>query len=324
MWCFRINKTPHTGFLPQSSCRLLGAEGMGCLRQEEALHFLLPGKIVLVCCLFWLCSSVLSASGRPEPEIAKAYFEIAQAYTDTEKYDKAAEFYQKAAKDPEHKNAAEFNLARVYGLQGDWKKARPILERQYAQAPGNVLLLKAYAYSLAATGKHSRAIEMYRKLYEDDKENPDSALSYARILVFTKRYDEAQTFINELKTVFAETNEKKVLDELEEQIKKALEKPEKEATLEESTAAKPEAEQTAGTEDIPPAEKGDSPAETVKPETGQPAPKTGKKTIPVAEITGTDEQYSGKPPSIAGKETAAQNAGKTGITEKENNGAKNK
>lgn len=197
-----------------------------------------PGRIRRLCCLFaLLCTAAgLSAAGRPDAETAKAYFEIAQAYSDVAKYDKAAEFFQKAAKDPGHKNAAEYNLARVYGLQGDWKKARPILERQYAESPGNVLILKAYAYSLASTGKHDRAVEMYRKLYDGDKENPDSALSYARILVFTKRYDEAQTLIEELKVAFAETNEKKVLDELEEKIKKAKEAPEK-ADSADSTAA---------------------------------------------------------------------------------------
>lgn len=249
MWCCRTNKEP-----------------------------VQRGRIRRLCCLFaLLCTAAgLSAAGRPDAETAKAYFEIAQAYSDVTKYDKAAEFFQKAAKDPGHKNAAEYNLARVYGLQGDWKKARPILERQYAESPGNVLILKAYAYSLASTGKYDRAVEMYRKLYDGDKENPDSALSYARILVFTKRYDEAQTLIEELKVAFAETNEKKVLDELEEKIKKAKETPEKADSADSAAepaakpnAAKPDSDKPAAPEADPAATP--TPDAPAKPDAAQPA-----------------------------------------------------
>ena len=179
--------------------------------------------------LFFITAAGLFAKGNVDSETAKAYFEIAQAYTEVSKYDKAAEFYLKAAKDPAHKNAAEFNLARVYGLQGDWGKAKTILERQYKAAPGNVLIAKAYSYSLAATGDEARACEMYKKLYDEDSENPEAALNYARILVLSKRYDEALSFIAELKTRFTESTENKAIAELEEKIKKAQEEPEKEA-----------------------------------------------------------------------------------------------
>ena len=115
----------------------------------------------------------------------------------------------------------------MYGLQGDWTKAKPILERQYKEAPGNVLILKAYAYSLAATGDEARACEMYKKLYDEDSENPEAALNYARILFLAKRYDETLSFIEELKTRFTESAENKAIAELEEKIKKAREEPEK-------------------------------------------------------------------------------------------------
>ena len=169
----------------------------------------------------------MCAKGNADSETAKAYFEIAQAYTEVSNYDKATEFYLKAAKDPAHKNAAEFNLARVYGLQGDWGKAKSILERQYKAAPGNVLIAKAYAYSLAATGNEAYACEMYKKLYDEDSENPEAALNYARILILSKRYDEATSFITELKPRLTESADNKALAELEEKIEKAREKPEK-------------------------------------------------------------------------------------------------
>ena len=179
---------------------------------------------VLIVC--FTASVGLFAKGNVDSETAKAYFEIAQAYTEVSKYDKAADLYLKAAKDPAHKNAAEYNLARVYGLQGEWTKAKLILERQYKEAPGNILILKAYSYSLAAIGDEARACAMYKKLYDEDSENPESALNYARILILAKRYDEATSLIEELKTRFTESTETRALAELEEKIKKAQEEPE--------------------------------------------------------------------------------------------------
>ena len=184
-------------------------------------------KTILFLLLFFIAAAGAFAKGNVDSETAKAYFEIAQAYTEVSKYDKATEFYLKAAKDPAHKNAAEYNLARVYGLQGDWKKAKSILERQYKEAPENVLIAKAYAYSLAATGNEARACEMYKKLYDEDSENPEAALNYARILILSKRYDEATSFITELKPRLTESADNKALAELEEKIEKAREKPEK-------------------------------------------------------------------------------------------------
>ena len=182
---------------------------------------------ILFFLLFFITAAGLFAKGNVDSETAKAYFEIAQAYTEVSKYDKAAEFYLKAAKDPAHKNAAEYNLARVYGLQGDWGKAKNILERQYKDAPSNVLIAKAYAYSLAATGDEARACEMYKKLYDEDSENPEAALNYARILILSKRYDQALSFIEEMKPRFTESTENRAFAELEEKIKKAQEEPEK-------------------------------------------------------------------------------------------------
>lgn len=206
MWSYRINKGSTAQFIRIRTAALK------------------TGFIALL--LSMLCAAAAGAKGKIDEDLAKEYFEIAQAYTETAKYDKAVSFYLKAAKDPAHKNAAEYNLARVYGLQGDWQRARPILERQYQEAPGNMLILKAFAYSLAATGDEVRACEMYKNLYESDLENPESALNYARMLIFAKKYEEATALITELKTRFTENAEKKVLDELEEKIRKALAPPE--------------------------------------------------------------------------------------------------
>ena len=176
-------------------------------------------KNILFLLLFFIAAAGAFAKGNVDSETAKAYFEIAQAYTEVSKYDKATEFYLKAAKDPAHKNAAEY-------IEALRKKAQAG-ERQYKEAPENVLIAKAYAYSLAATGNEARACEMYKKLYDEDSENPEAALNYARILMIAKQYDEALSFIKDLKTRLTESADNKALAELEEKIKKAQEEPEK-------------------------------------------------------------------------------------------------
>ena len=228
MWCFKINKCideraaqSTAGAAVQRITAINSAEGVRNIAAQ------IPKNSILFFLLFFITAAGLFAKGTVDSETAKAYFEIAQAYTEVSKYDKAAEFYLKAAKDPAHKNAAEYNLARVYGLQGDWGKAKNILERQYKDAPGNVLIAKAYSYSLAATGDEARACEMYKKLYDEDSENPEAALNYTRILILSKRYDQALSFIEEMKTRFTESTENKAFAELEEKIKKAQKEPEK-------------------------------------------------------------------------------------------------
>lgn len=228
MWCFKINK--RVDVIAAQSAAVAAAQRITAVNSAEGICNIadrVSKNGILFFLLFFITAAGLFAKGTVDSETAKAYFEIAQAYTEVSKYDKAAEFYLKAAKDPAHKNAAEYNLARVYGLQGDWGKAKNILERQYKDAPGNVLIAKAYSYSLAATGDEARACEMYKKLYDEDSENPEAALNYTRILILSKRYDQALSFIEEMKTRFTESTENKAFAELEEKIKKAQEEPEK-------------------------------------------------------------------------------------------------
>ena len=236
MWCFKINK--RIDETAAQSTAVAAAQQVTAVNSAEGGRNIadrVPKSGILFFLLFFITAAGLFAKGNVDSETAKAYFEIAQAYAEVSKYDKAAEFYLKAAKDPAHKNAAEYNLARVYGLQGDWGKAKNILERQYKDAPGNVLIAKAYAYSLAATGDEARACEMYKKLYDEDSENPEAALNYVRILILSKRYNQALSFIEEMKTRFTESTENKAFAELEEKIKKAQEEPNKDGRVQNKT-----------------------------------------------------------------------------------------
>ena len=296
MWCFKINKPIDervvqltTGAVVQRITAVNSAEDVYNIVDR------VPKNSILFVLLFFITAAGLFAKGSVDSETAKAYFEIAQAYTEISKYDKAAEFYLKAAKDPAHKNAAEYNLARVYGLQGDWEKAKNIFERQYKEAPGNVLIAKAYAYSLAATGDEARACEMYKKLYDEDSENPEAVLNYARILILSKRYDQALSFIEEMKTRFTESSENKAFAELEENIKKAQEEPNKDDKVQKKndTADSTESRPEKGASDSKSGQGATKPAETgtVKNEDSQTKSSADSKTsssTPVKPVAGTE------------------------------------
>ena len=296
MWCFKINKRIDervvqltTGAVVQRITAVNSAEDVYNIVDR------VPKNSILFVLLFFITAAGLFAKGSVDSETAKAYFEIAQAYTEISKYDKAAEFYLKAAKDPAHKNAAEYNLARVYGLQGDWGKAKNIFERQYKEAPGNVLIAKAYAYSLAATGDEARACEMYKKLYDEDSENPEAVLNYARILILSKRYDQALSFIEEMKTRFTESSENKAFAELEENIKKAQEEPNKDDKVQKKndTADSTESRPEKGASDSKSGQGATKPAETgtVKNEDSQTKSSADSKTsssTPVKSVAGTE------------------------------------
>ncbi len=215
-------------------------------------------KLLLCTAAVLLCTiPQLFAKGRTDTEFAQDCFELAQGYAEVSKYDKAIEWFRKAAKDPDHTNAAEYQIARMYAMKEDWKKAAALLEPHYKKAPENTVIRTAFAYTLAAAGETERAVSMYKTIYENDRENPEAACNYIRIMIIAKKYDNAQTLLETVKTQFVENNEKKILDELEEKIKKARTE----------DAEKKEAEKKAAADT----------AASSKTKTGKTAPKSKKK-----------------------------------------------
>ncbi|MGP1576871.1 MAG: tetratricopeptide repeat protein [Treponema sp.] len=186
-------------------------------------------KKLFICTVLAAASAAAFASGRTDSKLAKDYFELGQAFAEVSKYEKAIEYYQKAAADPAHKNAAEYNLARVYTLQNDWGNALKLLEKQYKTAPDNSMICNAFAYTLAASGNAERAANLYKAIYDKDKYNPEAAFNYVRILIAAKKYQEGLTFLESIKTDFPENTEKRIYDELEEKLHKLLEPPKDEA-----------------------------------------------------------------------------------------------
>lgn len=167
--------------------------------------------------LLILISLPLFAKGQSE-NLSAEYFEIANAYSEVKNYEKAIFFYKKSAADKQYKNAAEYNLARVYALQNNWNDASALLERLYRLEPDNQLIVSAYAYSLVGVGKISAAKNIYDRIAQADRENPTKRLDYIKLLIFAKDYQTAQVELETALADFPSAKERPEFEALQKQI----------------------------------------------------------------------------------------------------------
>lgn len=186
----------------------------------------LKNRKLFLAAIFFVIASAAWSKGKTE-NTAGEYFIIAEAYADLKKYVKAIEFYKKAAADESYANSANYNLARMYGLNNQWMQAAEVLKLLYNEAPSNGKIATAYAYALASSGDFDGAAGIYENIYSENKESPEHSFNYVRILIAVKKYEDAAKLLNELKETFTEDAEKKIIDGLEETINKIV-NPEKE------------------------------------------------------------------------------------------------
>ena len=176
-----------------------------------------------------ISSCALIGGGTIRQELAAEYLELADAYAAVEKYQKAATFYERAAKHPGFFNATQYKLARMYALLGKWADAVLVLEPLYLQEPDNILLSNSYAFALVSSGQLEKAFPIYERNYNENKANPVQALNYAEILLLAERYDDATATIAVLREQFGDVEPMNSLDDLEKRIKSAVERKAKEA-----------------------------------------------------------------------------------------------
>lgn len=167
--------------------------------------------------MFFFVFLFVYAKGKTE-NLAGEYFSIAEAYAELKKYDKAIEFYGKAAKDSQYTNSANYNIARMHGINNRWSEASSILETLYMKAPDNEKISSAYAYALASSDNFEKAVIVYENIYSANKDSPQHSFNYVRILIAAKKYKEAESLLEDLKNIFVEDSEKKIIDELKKTI----------------------------------------------------------------------------------------------------------
>lgn len=168
--------------------------------------------------LFALVSCTAMNAGTLKKELAAEYLELADAYTEVKKYDKAATFYERAAQHENYYNTTRYKLARVYALDKKWQEALTVLEPLYVLEPDNLLISNAYAYALLSAGEKDKALPIYEKNFADNAQDPVQARNYAEMLLIAERYQDARDTVLQLREEFGDAEYLSDLDDLEKRI----------------------------------------------------------------------------------------------------------
>lgn len=183
--------------------------------------FLLVGVAV-----FATLSCTVMNSGTLKKELATEYLELADAYAEVKRYDKAADFYERAARHENYYNVTRYKLARVYALAGKWQETIAVLEPLFAQEPDNLLISNAYAFALLSAGENEKALPIYERNYLENTQDPVQARNYAEMLFLAERYEDARGIIAKMREEYGDAEYLTDLDDLDKRISKAEEKAE--------------------------------------------------------------------------------------------------
>ena len=174
---------------------------------------------LLLCCS---CSStgsffanLFSGSAQVSSEtLAAEYNDISSAYYDLKKYDKAAEYYEKTQSLLTAENLTiTYNLARIYAMQNKWAEAEEYYERIFDRDPNNTSVGMTYAYVLAKQGKTMEAGAIYRGFYERNPVDKKMLANYILVLLELDEDIAASDLLDELKTLDAESEEVRKVEE---------------------------------------------------------------------------------------------------------------
>lgn len=134
--------------------------------------------------------------------IATEYYGIAEAYMDVKKYDKAAEYYVLAMRNPELKLTASYKLARSYALAKNWEKATECYNELLALDPDNAMLKTSLAYITAMSGDVDKGIMQYRDLITENPYDQNLLESFVALLISVGRGEDAEESFFILKEKF--------------------------------------------------------------------------------------------------------------------------
>jgi tetratricopeptide (TPR) repeat protein len=144
--------------------------------------------------MFSVCLSCSCASGKGAAS-AEEYYSLGQAYFDLGKYDEAERWFNRAKAADKTKAASEYNLGRIAFEQGRYGEALHIFDGILADDPGNVLALKAAAYTRIKTGELEKAESLYSRVLALVPESADDGYNYALVLSALNKNDKAEEIL---------------------------------------------------------------------------------------------------------------------------------
>lgn len=165
--------------------------------------------VILLSLFFTNCQTaghlpVPGESGIVKRKVASEYLAIADTYNELEKFDKAIEYYELAAKDKTIHWAAYYKLARCYAMNKQYTKARKMYFVLYKRDTKNIDLQLSLAYLYAMEGNLDKAEIIYAYLWKVNPNSPDALINYIDILIANKKYAQANSFLGFLKERFSD------------------------------------------------------------------------------------------------------------------------
>ncbi len=153
--------------------------------------------------------------------IAKEYYNIAEAYSDLKKYDKAISYYKLSMRDSNLYSAAYYKLGRTYVLTEKYSEAEKVFVDLLKSDEENQTFKISLAYIYGKTGKYEKACGLYSSLLETNPDDSTILQNYIYILIAQDNFTEAETQFLILKQKFPELKE---LEEIQKLIYKNLDK----------------------------------------------------------------------------------------------------
>jgi tetratricopeptide (TPR) repeat protein len=167
-------------------------------------------KLVISFGLSFVIGSCISWGGGTDVS-AEEYYSIGMAYFEMGKYDEAEKWLIRAKSRDKTKTASEYNLGRIAFEGKRYDEAAKYFEAVLKRDPGNVLALKAAAFTYIKNGDFAKASEKYKKLLALVHESSDDGYNYALVLFAMKKYDEAEQVIKNHEYAVLDNNDSLLL-----------------------------------------------------------------------------------------------------------------
>ena len=151
--------------------------------------------------------------------IASEYYQIAEAYADLKKYDKAIIYYKRAMRDSGFKKASYYKLGRMNVLSNNFDEAEKIFKNLLKTDSENQTLKMSLAYCYGKNRKITKALKIYSDLLVQNSDSSDIMVNYIYLLIADDNLEEAQSQLLILKQKFPDL---KQAEDLQNKIYKSL------------------------------------------------------------------------------------------------------
>jgi len=151
---------------------------------------------VTACMLVGIALGLVSCASTKNAGSAEEYYALGTAYFDMADYDKAKQWFSKAAAYELTRRSAEYNLGRIAFETGAYGESAALFEALLKEDPDNIVLLKAAAFARIKNADFLVAERQYRRVVELAPDSTDAAYNFALVLFALQRFEEAEAILS--------------------------------------------------------------------------------------------------------------------------------